>query len=89
VADVAYPDRPGIEGRVYEAPNQLLVRPRRGEETFSAPGDSGAFLLDERGFVVGLMWGCNANGEGVACPIAPVLECLGVSMSMRNGGAVE
>jgi hypothetical protein len=85
VADVAYPDRPLVEDRVYEAPNQLLVRPRLSEEAFSAPGDSGALLLDERGFVVGLMWGCNANGEGIACPIAPVLACLGVSMP--NGGS--
>ncbi|MEU8359905.1 hypothetical protein AB0C27_28215 [Nonomuraea sp. NPDC048882] len=77
--DVAYPDRPFIDGREFLAPGQLLVGPRDPERVFSASGDSGAALLDEQRRLIGLLWGATAGGDGVACPIAPVLDCLGVT----------
>jgi hypothetical protein len=89
MVDVAYPDHPFIDGRSWSAPGQLLVDSRDPELNFSAPGDSGASVLDERGRIVGLLWGSTANGQGIACPIEPVLDCLGVklvttSRSMRR-----
>lgn len=76
--DVAYPDRPFIDGREWTAPGQLLVASRDPDRAFSAPGDSGAPLLDERGHMVGLLWGATAAGDGVACPAEPLLHHLGV-----------
>ncbi|MER7755280.1 hypothetical protein [Kitasatospora sp. NPDC097643] len=80
VLDVAYPDRPFIGGRELVAPGQLLVGSHDPDLTFTAPGDSGAALLDQRGRIVGLLWGATANGDGVACPVAPLLDCLGVGL---------
>jgi len=80
VRDVGYADRPFIAGRVWEAPGQLLIAARDAELNFSAPGDSGATVVDHDDRVVGLLWGCNGNGEGIACPIAPVLVCLEVGL---------
>lgn len=80
LVDVAYPDRPFIADRGWEAPRQLLVDSRDPELNFSAPGDSGAALFDDRGRVVGLLWGSNGTGQGIACPIGPVLDCLGVAL---------
>ncbi|WP_345408690.1 hypothetical protein [Nonomuraea salmonea] len=77
--DVAYFDRPFIDGREFRAPGQLLVGPRDPGRAFSTSGDSGAALLDERRRLVGLLWGATAGGDGVACPIAPVLDRLGVT----------
>lgn len=79
VVDVNYPDRAFVDGEAYDAPNQLLVSPL-GEGAFSKDGDSGSVLLDEQNLVVGLLWGSNARGEGVACPIEPLVEALGVEM---------
>ncbi|MFF2949748.1 hypothetical protein ACFVVU_00125 [Kitasatospora sp. NPDC057965] len=78
VLDVAYPDRPFIDGREWTAPGQLLVASRDPSRAFSAPGDSGAPLLDDRGRVLGLLWGATAAGDGVACPAEPLLNRLGV-----------
>ncbi|MET8863810.1 hypothetical protein ABZW11_12705 [Nonomuraea sp. NPDC004580] len=77
--DVAYPDRPFIDGREFRAPGQLLVGPRDPGRVFSTSGDSGAALLDGQRRLVGLLWGTTAGGDGVACPIAPVLDRLGVT----------
>jgi len=65
-----------IDGQVLEAPGQLLVDPANPAVDFSAPGDSGAALLDGAGRMVGLVWGATRDGQGIACPIAPVLEYL-------------
>ena len=85
VVDIAYPDRPFIDGRQYDAPGQLLVRPLSAagvladiETNFCAGGDSGAVVFHADGCAVGLLWGANANGEGIACPIRPVLSALGI-----------
>jgi hypothetical protein len=84
IIDAAYPDRPFIEGRSWTAPGQLLIQSRDPELNFSAPGDSGAALLDEQGRILGLMWGSNSGGQGVACPIEPVLDCLGVALEKSD-----
>jgi hypothetical protein len=85
IVDIAYPDRPFIDGRQYDAPGQLLVQPVSAagistdvETNFCAGGDSGAVILDAQGHAIGLLWGSNANGEGIACPIRPVLAALGI-----------
>lgn len=80
LVDVSYPDHPFVEGRSWTAPGQLLVDSRDPGLNFSAPGDSGAALLDEHGRILGLLWGSNASGQGVACPIAPVLDYLAVTL---------
>lgn len=76
VADIDHYDKPFLDGQSYEAPGQILITPRPQGHLFSAPGDSGAALVDGSGGVVGLMWGCSPGGEGMACPIAPILDEL-------------
>jgi hypothetical protein len=71
-------ERVVVGGRALEAPGQIVMRPRTPENTFSAPGDSGATLLNARGEIAGLLWGTNERGQSVACPIAPVLSVLRV-----------
>lgn len=80
ISDIRYPDHAYVDVKSYNAPNQILVSPEEPYRTFSQKGDSGAVLLNEQNQVVGLLWGCNANGEGVACHIAPVLKALNVKI---------
>ena len=68
-----------VGGRTYRASRQILVRSSDGTP-FSAEGDSGALLLDENERAVGLLWGANTSGEGVACPIAPVLYAMNITL---------
>jgi hypothetical protein len=93
VIDIAYPDRPFIDARQYDAPGQVLVRPlsaagilTEAEVNFCARGDSGAVIFNTHGRAVGLLWGANANGEGIACPIRAVLLALGIE---RATGSAE
>lgn len=79
LVDVAYPDCPFIGDRAWTAPGQLLIESVDSTLNFSGPGDSGALLLDDRGRMLGLLWGSNTGGQGIACPIMPVLDCLGVT----------
>jgi hypothetical protein len=81
VVDICYPDLAFIENRAYPAPRQVLVRSVRYPGAFSAEGDSGAAIVNQEEQVVGLLWGTNCRGEGVACHIAPVLH----AMNMRLG----
>jgi hypothetical protein len=86
IIDIAYPDRPFVDGRQHDAPGQLLIKPLSAagiasgtEVNFCHMGDSGSAIFDADGKAVGLLWGANANGEGIACPIGPVLETLKVN----------
>jgi hypothetical protein len=79
ITDVAHYDRPFIEGRVYDAPDQILIQSNHEDFVFSAPSDSGAVIWDVAQRAIGLLWGSTFNGEGIACPIAPVLAHLGIS----------
>lgn len=70
-----------LDGRAYPAPRQLLVRTVDGSAPFCAEGDSGALLINEMGRAVGLLWGTNSRGEGVACPIGPVLYAMNITLA--------
>jgi hypothetical protein len=83
IVDFCYPDQWYCELRSANAPNQLLIQPIPDGtddeiKVFSRLGDSGAVIRDESGCVVGLLWGSNARGEGVACHIGPVASELGI-----------
>jgi hypothetical protein len=65
-----------IDGRVREAPGQIAIRSVVSGALFSNEGDSGAVVCDATGAIVGLLWGRNASGESIACPIEPVLWVL-------------
>jgi hypothetical protein len=83
VVDVARTERARASGRSHDAPGQIAVRSRTPGRAFSAYGDSGAALRTADGAVVGLLWGRNARGESVACPIAPVLWVLHARLARR------
>jgi hypothetical protein len=83
IVDFCYPDQWYCDMRSANAPNQILIQPisdGAGDEikVFSRLGDSGAVIRDGSGGVVGLLWGSNARGEGVACHIGPVVSELGI-----------
>jgi hypothetical protein len=79
IADIHYPDEAYIGRKVFDAPNQILIKPLSSASKFSLPGDSGAVVLDEQNRIVGLLWGSNSSGEGIACHIGPVIQELGLS----------
>jgi hypothetical protein len=76
VVDAHASEEVRIAGRRIRAPGTIVVRAPRDGERFSADGDSGAVLRGPSGSIVGLVWGVNARGETLACPIAPVLQLL-------------
>lgn len=75
-----YSDSARVDGLRRITPGQILVRPAVPGGVFSADGDSGAVLRNEDDVVVGLLWGVDARGFGLACPIAPVLKVLHLSL---------
>lgn len=79
VVSVDYADVAWIEGRPLAASRQLLVR-SLDERPFCGAGDSGALVVNAAGNAVGLLWGVNSRGEGVACPIAPVLHAMNITL---------
>jgi hypothetical protein len=90
IADVDFSDVTVIEGDSFETSGQILVTPvaaegqRDGTEVnFCAPGDSGTALFDAQGRLVGLIWGTNSLGEGIASPIGAVLEALGLGDTVQ------
>jgi hypothetical protein len=76
-----YDDVAWIGGRPHPAARQLLIRSLDDGRPFSAAGDSGALLVDEAGNAVGLLWGATRSGDGVACPIAPVLYAMNIAFA--------
>jgi hypothetical protein len=78
VIDTDYCERAIVNGVSHSAPRQILVRSCNGR-AFSTDGDSGAAVRNDRGEIVGLLWGVTPRGDGVVCPIAPVLFVLNVS----------
>ena len=80
IGDAAYPDSTAVDGETIRAPNQVLIRSNDSNLNFAAPGDSGAAIVDHRHQMVGVLWGCNDTGDGIACPIDPVLSALDVSL---------
>ena len=84
VADVNYSDYAWLAGRSSPAQQQLLVRPLDNKVAFSAEGDSGALLFNARGKPVGLLWGTNSRGEGVVCPMAPVVHAMNLKLEQSQ-----
>jgi hypothetical protein len=76
VVDTDFSESARVDGRRHQAPGQILVRPLTRGDAFTADGDSGAVLRNQRGAVVGLLWGADARAYGLACPIEPVLRVL-------------
>lgn len=93
IIDICYPDRWFAHEQSRDAPGQLLIAPAdasppgetRGPSdarpAFCHTGDSGSVVRDDTGAVVGLLWGSNARGEGVACHIGPVLQVLRIGLA--------
>ncbi len=81
VVNDRYTENAFIEGQIFDAKGQLLIRSMNGLP-FSAEGDSGAVILNKNNEAVGLLWGTNRWGEGVACPIAPVLSVLNIDFGL-------
>ncbi len=80
IADPNYTERARVDGRVRSTRGQILVEPLEPGERFTGVGDSGAALCDESGAVLGLLWGADARGYGLVCPIAPVLHVLHIRL---------
>lgn len=78
VVNVAFSDRILVGGRITVTPRQIVVRSAKPGGAFSAPGNSGAALRNQRGQIVGLLWGITPRGDGIASPIAPLLRLLHV-----------
>ncbi len=84
VIDIQHSDYAWIAGLPYPARGQILVQPTHCKTPFSAAGDSGAVIIDGAGRAVALLWGTNSRGQGVACPIAPVLYALNLSLETTH-----
>ena len=83
IADVDYSESVIPRGQGQPAPGQLLLKPLDQNKVFSAEGDSGAVVVDAANRAIGLLWGTNVRGEGVACPIAPVLYAMNITLGLR------
>jgi hypothetical protein len=64
-----------------EVPNQLRIQPFSPNLRFAAEGDSGALVCDEKGRAVALLWGVDDWGQGIACPIGPVMQELEIEFA--------
>jgi hypothetical protein len=60
------------------------LKPLDQNKVFSADGDSGAVVVDAANKAIGLLWGTNVRGEGIACPIAPVLYAMNITLELRT-----
>jgi hypothetical protein len=77
VTDIEYPDVAYIRERFCNAPNQILISPAHSTNSssaFSTAGDSGSVVFNSEGKIIGLLWGHNERGEGIACHIGPILN---------------
>ncbi len=81
VADVSYPDHWYWEYRSENAPRQIRIAPS-GKGAFAEIGDSGAAVFNRRDEIVGILWGSNASGDGVASHIIPVIDALGLDLQI-------
>jgi hypothetical protein len=80
IEDALHLDRVEMGALQLGTPNQVLIRPLPAYRRFATDGDSGAFVRDERGRPVALLWGADASGRAVGCPMEPVLDYLEVSL---------
>ena len=77
IIDVNYSEP--ARGQSPSGPTQILIKPVDGA-AFAAEGDSGSLIVSDSKKAVGLLWGTNTRGEGVACPIAPVLHAMNITL---------
>jgi hypothetical protein len=77
ITNTNYHDVCNINGKIYQACNQILIKPANTKK-FSDKGDSGSVVLNSRNEIVGLLWCVNENGEGIACPIEFVMKQLNI-----------
>ncbi|MDQ3691221.1 MAG: hypothetical protein M3406_14545 [Chloroflexota bacterium] len=89
VIDIAYPDVWYWEYRSQNAPRQILIRSTSPDRPFSRAGDSGAVVRNERGQLLGLLWGTTARGEGVASPTGAVARALAIRFANTPTTAVS
>lgn len=80
VIDACHIDRVLVGYHELAVPNQIRIRPLPAYPRFAGGGDSGALVFDTDGGAVGMLWGADGNGLGVASPIGPVLAELKVSV---------
>lgn len=80
VVTTTYNDTALLDEQTYDAPGQLLIKSENGYP-FSGAGDSGAVVLNADNKVIGLLWGTNKKGEGLACPIEPVVDVLNIAFA--------
>ena len=78
IIDINYSE-PSV-GQPAFGPGQILIKPI-DDPAFAAEGDSGSLIVSDAKKAVGLLWGTNTRGEGVACPIAPVLYAMNIRLS--------
>lgn len=78
IIDVTY-SKPMV-GQPDFGPNQILIKPV-DNRAFAAGGDSGSIIVSDSKKALGLLWGTNTRGEGVACPIAPVLYAMNITLA--------
>jgi hypothetical protein len=82
IASTEYHDVCNINGTIFQACNQILIKPA-GAEKFSAKGDSGSAILNSRNEIVGLLWCVNEKEEGIACRIGPVMQQLNICFNIN------
>lgn len=78
IIDVNYSEL--VMGQPHFGPGQILIK-SVDDSAFAAEGDSGSLIVTESNKAVGLLWGANTRGEGVACPIAPVLYAMNITLT--------
>jgi hypothetical protein len=85
VVENRHSDTACIEGNTLFVKGQLLIRSEDGSP-FSGNNDSGAAIINKDNKIVGLLWGTNCWGEGLACPIEPVMSVLNIEFNpIRQG----
>lgn len=81
IVDIGYSGSACVAGGKFSTPWQILVKPLEEYDAFSSEGDSGALIIDDANNAVGLLWGSTVRGEGLACPIAPVLYAMNITLN--------
>jgi hypothetical protein len=83
VADISYSRSVIINGRKQPAPRQLLIR-SADDRPFAAEGDSGAIIVNSHNEAVGLLWGVNVRGDGIACHMHAVMRTLNITLAAAH-----
>lgn len=68
------------------AVSELFVPPTDGQP-FCKPGDSGSFVVDKEGHLVGLLWGMG-NDDAIVTDIRVVFESIREKMKLSAGAVI-